>query len=54
MEETGPNVFQLFENKQNGVLEYLRGRGWDAGGTHMWWFGSPGFWETPRMRDRHL
>lgn len=39
-EEAEFNVFQLSEKKQSSALEYLQGRGWDAGGTHMWWFGS--------------
>lgn len=31
-------MFQLFDNKQSCMLEYLQGWGWDVKGTHMWWF----------------
>lgn len=44
------NAFQLFEKKQSSVLGLLQGRGWDAGGTHMWWFGSRDPGKPPGMR----
>lgn len=46
-EETGLNVFQLFENKQSSMLEYLQGWGWDTGGNphvlgwFLWILGNP-------------